>query len=108
MNPSPTGGTEIGEEGVNGPRYEKYKHSSTYLAAFLAYWLSRYILEGAPKDGVDLSVFDIAVYLASGLSVALGPLFLGTLYRQLDMYQVGAKNSKGRYDVISFVSTSFL
>ncbi|GMP92533.1 hypothetical protein CsSME_00042713 [Camellia sinensis var. sinensis] len=108
LNPFPAKGIEIGENRVNGFGYEKYKHSPTYLAAFLAYWLSRYIFEGASKDGVDLSVFDIAAYLATGLSVALGPLFLETLYRQLDMYQVGAKKSKGRYDVISYVSTSFL
>lgn len=96
------------EDGVNGLGYEKYKHSSTYLASFLSYWLSRYILEGAPKDGVDPSMFDIAAYLATGLSVTLGPLFLGTLYRRLDMYQVGAEKLKGWYDVISYVLTSFL
>ncbi|KAI8534241.1 hypothetical protein RHMOL_Rhmol10G0074400 [Rhododendron molle] len=79
-----------------------------HLAAFLAYWLTWYIFPGPPKDGVDTALFELAAILASGESVPLAPLFLGTLFKRLDMLHDAARHSCGRYDLPIYVATNFL
>ncbi|KAF7129076.1 hypothetical protein RHSIM_Rhsim10G0096700 [Rhododendron simsii] len=79
-----------------------------HLAAFLAYWLTWYIFPGPPKDGVDTTLFELAAILASGESVPLAPLFLGTLFKRLGMLQDAARHSCGRYDLPIYVATNFL
>ncbi|CAL5412359.1 unnamed protein product [Camellia sinensis] len=63
---------------------------------------------GRPQDGICHELFPLAAILASGRPIPLPPLFLGGLYRRLDMYQEGIDRSKGRYDVTSFLPTTFL
>ncbi|CAL5395888.1 unnamed protein product [Camellia sinensis] len=82
--------------------------SVEHLAAFITYWLSQYILMGRSQDGICHELFPLGAILASGRPIPLAPLFLGGLYRRLDMYQEGVDRSKGRYDVTSFLPTTFL
>ncbi|KAF7130334.1 hypothetical protein RHSIM_Rhsim10G0117000 [Rhododendron simsii] len=101
-------GTSKAGEGAHvvtdGPRLKEPAH----LAAFLAYWLTWYIFPGPPKDGVDTTLFELAAILASGESVPLAPLFLGTLFKRLGMIQDAARRSCGRYDLPIYVATNFL
>ncbi|KAF7153003.1 hypothetical protein RHSIM_Rhsim01G0106400 [Rhododendron simsii] len=89
---------------TDGPGLKEPAH----LAAFLAYWLTWYIFPGPPKDGVDTTLFELAAILASGESVPLAPLFLGTLFKRLGMLQDATQRSCGRYDLPIYVATNFL
>ncbi|GMP45802.1 hypothetical protein CsSME_00014189 [Camellia sinensis var. sinensis] len=71
-----------------GMEWDKWG-SVEHLAAFITYWLSRYVLMGRPQDGVFHELFPLAAILASGRPIPLAPLFLGGLYKRLDMYQEG-------------------
>ncbi|KAF7144966.1 hypothetical protein RHSIM_Rhsim04G0182400 [Rhododendron simsii] len=86
------GASKAGEEAhvvTDGPGLKEPAH----LAAFLAYWLTWYIFPAPPKDGVDTTLFELAAILASGESVPLAPLFLGTLFKRLGMLQDAARRS---------------
>ncbi|KAG5521367.1 hypothetical protein RHGRI_033809 [Rhododendron griersonianum] len=101
------GASKAGEEAhvvTNGPGLKEPAH----LAAFLAYWLTWYIFPGPPKDGVDTTLFELTAILASGESVPLAQLFLGTLFKRLDMRHDAAQRSCGRYDLPIYVATNFL
>ncbi|TVU40133.1 hypothetical protein EJB05_13583, partial [Eragrostis curvula] len=52
-------------------------------AAFLALWLTRFVLPGHPESTMRQSLFPIAVRLARGERLALGPAVLASLYRDL-------------------------
>ncbi|KAK9280620.1 hypothetical protein L1049_014315 [Liquidambar formosana] len=74
---------------VNGPCFgQKYS-----LEAFLSYWLSRYVLEGAPEDGVNAWVFPLTIKITKGEQFALAPVFLGSLYRHIDLIKTDMERS---------------
>ncbi|KAI8537661.1 hypothetical protein RHMOL_Rhmol09G0041500 [Rhododendron molle] len=101
------GASKAGEEAhvvTDGPGLKEPAH----LAAFLAYWLTWYIFPGPPKDGVDTALFELAAILASEEYVPLALLFLGTLFKRLDMLHDAARRSYGRYDLPIYVATNFL
>ncbi|KAE9452525.1 hypothetical protein C3L33_15575, partial [Rhododendron williamsianum] len=101
------GASKAGEEAhvvTDGPGLKEPAH----LAAFLAYWLTWYIFPGPPKDGVDTTLFELAAIPASEESIPLAPLFLGTLFKRLDMLHDAARRSCGRYDLPIYVATNFL
>ncbi|GJM94167.1 hypothetical protein PR202_ga10786 [Eleusine coracana subsp. coracana] len=52
-------------------------------AAFLALWLTRFVLPGHPESTMRQCLFPIAVRLAGGERIALGPAVLASLYRDL-------------------------
>ena len=52
--------------------------------AFLVFWLSRFVFIGPPGESVSLGVCMIASLLAEGKRLPLAPLYLGSLYTQLD------------------------
>ncbi|XP_062186910.1 uncharacterized protein LOC133890527 isoform X2 [Phragmites australis] len=52
-------------------------------AAFLALWLTRFVIPGHPESTMRQAVFPIAVRLARGQGVALAPAVLASLYRDL-------------------------
>ena len=89
---------------VHGPGY----HAGYTLAGFIVAWLSRHVMEGPPQDGFNTPLFRLTVILENGRSVALGPFFLGTLYRRLDMLQHNMTKLFGRYEVSTYLSTYFL
>lgn len=58
--------------------------SEIVLDAMLSYWLSWYVLLSGPEDGINSYIFPLAIRLAKGKSLALAPIFLGSLYYRLD------------------------
>ncbi|KAL6647240.1 hypothetical protein ACP70R_014677 [Stipagrostis hirtigluma subsp. patula] len=78
-------------------------------AAFLALWLTRFVLPGHPESTMRQSVFPIAVRLARGERVALGPAVLASLYRDLRdikafLVAAGAAATTGSADMLSSLS----
>ncbi|KAI8527843.1 hypothetical protein RHMOL_Rhmol12G0105500 [Rhododendron molle] len=55
-----------------------------------------------------MALFELAAILSSGESVPLAPLFLGTLFKRLDMLHDAARRSCGRYELPIYVATNFL
>lgn len=80
------------------------------MAGFFAFFLSYFVLSDGyyPSDNLSPAVFSLAVLLACGEPIALAPLFLGSLRRQLDLVHTDLARSLGRCDHLSMVHTSFL
>lgn len=93
-----------GEKSIPGPMYRE----DIYLAAFVSYFLSFFVLPGHPADMPSPFVFPLAVWLVRGEAIPLGPLFLGNLCHRLDSLHVDMERSSGRYEVWSYVHISFL
>ncbi|KAG5531709.1 hypothetical protein RHGRI_026361 [Rhododendron griersonianum] len=85
----------------------KMYDSDLHLAGFLIYWLSFFVIPDFPYEGPNHTVFPLAVSLARGDFVPLGPLFLGSLFHHLDQVHTDAERSMGRYDMVSVVHTQF-
>ncbi|RLM70104.1 hypothetical protein C2845_PM17G07720 [Panicum miliaceum] len=66
------------EDMATDDKRERIEH-----AAFLAMWLSMFVLTEAPFDVVQPNVFDIAVRMVHGEGMALAPAALASLYRDL-------------------------
>ncbi|XP_034585255.1 uncharacterized protein [Setaria viridis] len=86
-------------------------HNDTVLehAAFLALWLTRFVLPGHPESTMRQAVFPIAVRLARGERVALAPAVLASLYRDLRdiksfLVAAGAASTTGNADMLSSLS----
>ncbi|KAJ1396918.1 Aminotransferase-like, plant mobile domain [Sesbania bispinosa] len=77
-------------------------------AAFLAFWLSKYVFLGPPWESVSPSVFILACVLAEGIRLPLAPLFLGGFCGRLDQIQDQMFTSFGRFPINSFVDLVFL
>ncbi|KAG5524670.1 hypothetical protein RHGRI_031371 [Rhododendron griersonianum] len=88
--------------------YGKMYDSDLHLAGFLVYWLSFFVIPDFPYEGPNQTVFPLAVSLARGDFVPLGPLFLGSLFHRLDQVHTDTERSMGRYDLVSVVHTQFL
>ncbi|XP_062190501.1 uncharacterized protein LOC133893490 isoform X2 [Phragmites australis] len=78
-------------------------------AAFLALWLTRFVLPGHPESTMRQSVFPIAVRLARGDRVALAPAVLASLYRDLRdikafLVAAGAAAASGNADMLCSLS----
>lgn len=74
----------------------------------LAYWLSCYILPSCLKYGSNAYVFPLAIQLAKGESLAFVPLYLGSLFFELDEVVQNLVLSIGCYHVVTHADTSFL
>lgn len=59
--------------------------SDFLVEAFLAYGLLWYVLLSGPVDGLHQYVFPLSIQIAKGVRFALSPLYLGSLYAQLDV-----------------------
>ncbi|CAN4102738.1 unnamed protein product [Withania somnifera] len=53
--------------------------------AFLSLWLSRFVFPGNEYDKIGKHVFPIAVNLARGIRLALAPVVLASIYRDLSL-----------------------
>ncbi|OEL13767.1 hypothetical protein BAE44_0025213, partial [Dichanthelium oligosanthes] len=78
-------------------------------AAFLALWLTRFVLPGHPESTMRQAVFPIAVRLAHGERIALAPAVLASLYRDLRdikafLVAVDAATTTGNADMLSSLS----
>ena len=56
----------------------------------------------------ERQVFRLATLLAHGRRMALDPLFIGALFRRLDLIYDCQLRSQGRYDVVTYLDNSFL
>ncbi|CAB4308205.1 unnamed protein product [Prunus armeniaca] len=61
--------------------------------AFLAFWLSRYVLVGS-RNSIQNSVFSVAIHLARGTRIALGPAVLASIYKDLSLLKKAIVGSK--------------
>lgn len=84
------------------------RNAEFQLAAFFAYWLSYFVFPSPPDDGLNPFMFRMAVLLAQKKPVALGPWFLGSLYKSLDECGRNITRSVGRFDVVCYVEANFL
>ncbi|CAM0905167.1 unnamed protein product [Alopecurus aequalis] len=76
-------------------------------AAFLALWLTRFVLPGHPESTMRQSLFPLAVRMARGDRVALGPAVLASLYqdlREMKTYLVAAGAFGGNGELLSPLS----
>jgi hypothetical protein len=56
--------------------------------AFLVYWLSRFVFHSDSYDTISKVVFPIAIRLAHGNKIALGPAALASIYRDLTLLKI--------------------
>lgn len=82
--------------------------SGCRLEAMFAYWLSKYIFTDFPCGTVQQRVLPLAVVLATGARFPLAALFLGRLYRMLDLISNDEKEGAGCYGVTSSACITFL
>ena len=54
-------------------------------AAFIAFWLCKFIFGSHPHYAVKPLYFQLAIKISAGVSLPLAPMFLGHLYVQLDI-----------------------
>ncbi|PNT77228.1 hypothetical protein BRADI_1g59641v3 [Brachypodium distachyon] len=76
-------------------------------AAFLALWLTRFVLPGHPESTMRQSLFPLAVRMARGDRAALGPAVLASIYRDLremKNYLVAAGTTGGNAELLSPLS----
>lgn len=90
--------------------FEKGEGSRMGLAieAILSYDLSRFVCPSGPEDGMNPFVSSMAVVLIKGERLVLAPIYLVSLYARLDECVSNVVQSVGRYDVVTYVDTSFV
>ena len=76
-------------------------------SAFIAYWLSRFILPGSPGV-VHTRHLSLAIRIATGYQYPLAPLYLGSQYKKLDLFHDCMVRSFGRFRVSSYIDLPFL
>ncbi|MED6132603.1 hypothetical protein PIB30_020613 [Stylosanthes scabra] len=77
-------------------------------AAFIAYWLSKYVFLGPADECLSQGVFLLACVIAQGRCVPLAPLYLGSLYARLDHFSEQLKIAHGRFPVLAYIDEIFL
>ncbi|KAJ6297954.1 hypothetical protein OIU76_019135 [Salix suchowensis] len=73
---------------VNQHSWIKYlmeNSSEVEHEAFLSLWLSRFVFPSFPFMGISKHLYPIAVCLARGIKIALGPALLASIYRDLSL-----------------------
>ena len=58
---------------------------STHRAAFVVFWLCKFVFGSHTYYAVKPLYFHLAIKIAAGVSLPLAPMFLGHLYVQLDI-----------------------
>ncbi|KAE9445670.1 hypothetical protein C3L33_22432, partial [Rhododendron williamsianum] len=101
-------GPALTERDAYAPLRSQMYDSDLHLAGFLVYWLSFFVIPDFPYEGPNHTVFPLAVSLAWGDFVPLGPLFLGSLFHRLDQVHADTERSLGCYDMVSVVHMQFL
>ena len=65
--------------------FKREKDASIRRAAFVAYWLSKFVFGEHPAYSIKPLYFPLAIKIAAGACFPLAPLLLGQLYTQLDL-----------------------
>lgn len=81
---------------------------SIMVEPLLLYYLSRYVLLSGPEVGINSYVFPMAICLGKGEKLALGPIYLGSLYVRLDECLRNILHFFGRYSVVTSANTCFI
>ncbi|GAV57204.1 PMD domain-containing protein, partial [Cephalotus follicularis] len=76
--------------------------------AFISFLLSRYVFSGLPVDGVNKGFFLLAIKIAKVERLPVAPLFVGSLYKRLDLYKKSMEASLRCNVVLCFVDTTTL
>ncbi|KAL8136443.1 hypothetical protein V2J09_002444 [Rumex salicifolius] len=66
------------------------EESDLQHAAFLSLWLSRHVFSVNPHS-INKNVFPVAALLSRGIKIALGPVVLAMLYRDLSLLEKGMR-----------------
>lgn len=74
----------------------------------MGYRMPRYVLLSALEDKLNLYVFPLAILNAKGVSLALAPLYLASLYQQLDERMANVVTFVRRCDDVAHVDLCFL
>ncbi|GMN59597.1 hypothetical protein TIFTF001_028695 [Ficus carica] len=78
------------------------------VEAMLTLLVSRFIFSGLPCDTIRKNLFPMAISLGQGKKLPLAPLFLGQLYKHLDLLAEDELLGLSRFRVETYLSTSFL
>lgn len=78
------------------------------LETMLAFYLSWYILPSGPEDGIYPYVFPLAVKLVNSEQLALAPIFLRSLFYQLEECVQNQLKLMGRHTMVSYANFAFL
>ncbi|EOX98240.1 Uncharacterized protein TCM_007045 [Theobroma cacao] len=77
---------------IGSLEYLDHKHE---LMALIIFWLARHILPGCLDDGISPAIVPLAIKIVKGMHFPLAPLYLGSLYKKLDLYQLKTVESAG-------------
>ncbi|XP_017974546.1 PREDICTED: uncharacterized protein LOC18601977 [Theobroma cacao] len=88
---------------IGSPEYLDHKYE---LVALTIFWLARHALPRCPDDGISSAIVPLAIKIVKGIRFPLTPLYLGSLYKRLDLYQLKTVESAGRYKVLTYVDVS--
>lgn len=83
--------------------------SRTELVAFLTYWLGHDLFEYSKKGTIKDEIIVMATLVSRGVTYPLAPMFLGGLYRHLDVLVYNLRRANDEtFTVHSLVPTAFL
>ncbi|KAJ1406807.1 Aminotransferase-like, plant mobile domain [Sesbania bispinosa] len=77
-------------------------------AAFIAFWLSRYVFFGPPWESMSPAIITLASLLAEGIRLPLASFYLGGLYGRLYQIQEQMYFSYGHFSINSCVDAVFV
>ncbi|KAJ1399229.1 Aminotransferase-like, plant mobile domain [Sesbania bispinosa] len=77
-------------------------------AAFIAFWLSRYVFHGPPWESVSPGVCTLASLLAEGVCLPFASFYLGSLYGRLDRLQEQMYSLYGCFSINSCIDYVFI
>ena len=81
---------------------------STHRAAFVVFWLCKFVFGSHPHYAVKPLYFRLAIKIAVGVSLPLAPMFLGNLYVQLDILWSDESQAGSYHIVTSSVHSTIL
>ena len=81
---------------------------SASRAAFVAFWLCKFIFGSHPHYAIKPLYFRLAIRIAAGVSLPLAPMFLGHLYVQLDILRSDESQAGSCHIVTTFVYSTIL
>lgn len=88
--------------------FENFDGTLVRRAAFVVYWLSRYVLTEFPFDHAKAYLFPLAVLLACGESLAVGVMCLSNLYNHLDALHISEMEGSPYYAVVTHLNLALL
>ena len=88
--------------------FKNFKGTLVHRAAFVVYWLRRYVLIESPFDHIKAYLFPLAVLLAHGESLAVGAICLSNLCNHLDALHISEMEGSPYYAVVTHLNLALL